>query len=83
MKMRNFFAGNGWIKIHCGQNPRHAELVSASIVQQRSAVAEKWTLKQVQGYVFLNIGCTKKELKRENLELSSEHYLADYGRRIF
>ncbi len=35
---------------------RHAELVSASIVQQRSVVAEKWTLerqspkvKRVQG----------------------------------
>jgi hypothetical protein len=39
-------------KIHCGQNRRHAELVSASIVRQSSAVVEKWTLKQVQGNVF-------------------------------
>jgi hypothetical protein len=30
-------------------NARHAELVSASIVQQRSGMADKWTLKQVQG----------------------------------
>jgi hypothetical protein len=28
---------------------RHAELVSASIVQQGSGVAEKWPLKRVQG----------------------------------
>ncbi len=28
---------------------RHAELVSATIVQLRSVVAEKWTLKRVQG----------------------------------
>jgi hypothetical protein len=30
---------------------RHAELVSASIVQRRSVLAEKWTLKRVQGDV--------------------------------
>ncbi len=28
---------------------RHAELVSASIVQQMACVTEKWTLKRVQG----------------------------------
>jgi hypothetical protein len=33
----------------CLSPKRHAELVSASIVQLRSVVAEKWTLKQVQG----------------------------------
>jgi hypothetical protein len=28
---------------------RHAELVSASIVQQSLSLLDKWTLKQVQG----------------------------------
>ena len=38
--------------------PRHAELVSASIVQPETAVRdEKWTLKQVQGDEFCaNVG---------------------------
>jgi hypothetical protein len=30
-------------------NARHAELVSASIVQLWLSLADKWTLKQVQG----------------------------------
>jgi len=34
---------------HVSNHIRHAELVSASIMPSRPALAAKWTLKQVQG----------------------------------
>ena len=40
---------------------RHAELVSASIYQQRPSVrVARWTLKQVQGDGFREPSCSKK-----------------------